>query len=95
MPHLHEIGGDNMNPILFFLLTLLGFNANKPVHDLRKTPTKEDSMKKFNAWVKRNIYIILFLVLLIVMISFVAVCFLYAVSMTESGTVYNHLGDVI
>ena len=84
-----------MNPILLFLLTLLGFNTNKPVHDLRKPQTKEDSMKKFNAWVERNIYTIIFLVLLIVMISLIAICFLYAGSMTESGTVYNHLGDVI
>ena len=84
-----------MNPILLFLLTILGFETNKPVHDLRKTPTKEDSLKKFNEWVERNIYIIIFLVLLIVMISFITICFLYAGSMTESGTVYNHLGDVI
>ncbi len=85
-----------MNHILLILLTSLGFKNNRPKHDLRKPATREDHVRSIECFIQRHFYILMMLFLAVLLITFVIVCYMIVgVSAVESGTVYNHLGDVI
>ncbi len=88
-----------MNPIFQFiqiLIILLVGTSNGPVHDLRKKPTKEDHLRTLNCIFQRYQYIFLAIFFLIILITFVWVCFSFVgASAVESGTVYNHMGDFV
>lgn len=78
------------------LLYLVFVGTPQPKHSLHKKPTKEDFSRNLNCWIQRNFYIICLAFLLILFITFVIFCFwICGVSATESGNVYNHIGDVI
>lgn len=94
MPRLHENGCDNMNfqLLLVTLLALFGYNIEpQPARLQRKLTLRE----KINCWTYKHRYEILFVIAIIAMITFVLVVFLVIGSATESGNVYNHMGDVI
>lgn len=51
---------------------------------------------KINLWIERNFGFIALAAIFILLILFVVMCFwLVGLSGTESGTIYNHIGDVI
>lgn len=78
------------------LILLFGTSKNVPKHDLRKKPTSDDAIKSLNEFLQRNFYIICVLAIIFLLIVFCTVCYmLVGVSAVESGTVYNHIGDVI
>lgn len=78
--------------ILMTLINLLGFNTNKP-HDLHK---KTSMMDKIEGFLLSHATFFLILALVIGLILFVALMFaIVGVSATESGTLYNHLGDIL
>lgn len=78
--------------ILMTLINLLGFNTNKP-HDLHK---KISRMDKIEGFLLSHATFFLILALVILLILFVALMFaIVGVSATESGTLYNHLGDIL
>ena len=77
------------------LLTLLLGDVNAPKHDLRKTPTREDRMKSLNAFFERNFYVFAGLAIIFLLIVFVAVCFIFVGSCTDSGVTYNQMGRII
>lgn len=82
--------------LLLVLLTVLGYKDNGPVNDLRKKPTREDHIRNIECFIQRHFYIIMMLFLAILMITFITFCYmLVGVSAVESGTIYNHIGDVI
>ena len=71
-------------------------NKVTPKHDLRKKPTSDDARKSLNEFFQRNFYIICVASIIFLLIVFVIVCYAFVgVSAVESGTVYNHIGDVI
>ena len=81
---------------LRLLQVLILGNKNVPKHDLRKRKTTSDAMKSLNSFIERNFYIICLASILFLLIMFVIVCYaIVGVSAVESGTVYNHIGDVI
>lgn len=80
--------------INFIMILLVGTPSAK--HDLRKKPTKEDHYRTLNCWVQRNFYIIALAAIIILLITFVVVCFaLVGVSATESGIQYNQFNNII
>ena len=59
---------------------------------LHKKPEEND----VEAWILNHAYIFVPICFVILFILFVCLCFaITGVSATESGNVYNHLGDVI
>lgn len=80
---------------LLYLLIFGDTTTNKPVYDLRKKPTREDNLRSFNCWIARNFYIICLATIVILLIVFIIVCFsIVGASTLESGTYYNHIGDL-
>jgi len=76
-------------------ILLVGTQTTDKVR-LEKKPTKEDHLRNFNCWIQRNFYIIALAAILICLFVFILVCFVVVgVSTVESGTVYNHLNDII
>ena len=83
--------------ILSLLLTLLvGESTDSKSTVLNKKATREDQTRKINLWIERNFYIICLAFLVILMITFIFVCFaICGISATDSGQYYNQLGGVI
>ena len=82
--------------ILRLLQVLLFGTQPVPKHDLRKRKTSDDAIMSLNMFLQKNFYIICVLAILFLLIVFVIVCYaLVGVSAVESGTIYNHIGDVI
>ena len=89
-----------MNYIHYLITTILSLLLGNPTDSkstiLNKKPTHEDNMKLLNQWIEKNFYIICLAVLIIVLITFIGVCFVVCgVSAVESGQYYNHLGGII
>lgn len=86
--------------IMYFIsliyLLIFGNTTNKPVYDLRKKPTREDHYRDFNLWIQRNFYFICLATILVCLVVFIISCYLLVgVSAVESGTVYNHMEDLV
>ena len=78
--------------ILMTLINLLGINNTKTA-DLHK---KISMMDKIEGFLLSHATFFLILALVILLILFVALMFaIVGVSATESGTLYNHLGDIL
>lgn len=78
--------------ILLILLTFLGYNLEpQPVRLQKKVTLRE----KLNCWVYLHRFELLFLITILVMITFALVVFLAIGSATDSGNVYNHIQDVV
>lgn len=79
--------------LLMTLINLLGFNTTKPRADLHK---KVGMMDRIEGFLLSHATFFLILALVIGLILFVALMFaIVGVSATESGTLYNHLGDIL
>lgn len=79
-----------MKSVLQFL-----FVSNNSKDILSKKPTKEDHLKSLNCFIGRYFYIFALAAIVLLLILFVVVCFAIVGSATESGNLYNHLGEVI
>ncbi|WP_458454146.1 hypothetical protein [Methanobrevibacter sp.] len=78
------------------LLLLLGFTGNRPKYDLRRQPTKEDTINQLRVWVTMNFSFIALAAVLFLIIFFVWFCFsITGISAVESGSWYNNLDKVI
>lgn len=75
-----------MNILQFFF----NFKSNDPVYDLRKKESKSFTVE-LNNWVERNFYSIVFLILVIVVSSFLLFCLMCGFSATESGAMRNFI----
>lgn len=76
-------------------VSLFGIN-NRPVHDLRKKPTREDHLRTLNCVLQKYSYIFIAIFLIAIFIVFTWACFTFVgASGVESGNYYNHLSDVI
>ena len=72
-----------------------GKTINEPVR-LEKQASKEPLMIWINSFVERNFYIIALATIIILLACFIITCFLIVGgSATESGLIYNHMGDVL
>lgn len=79
--------------LLMTLINLLGFNTTKPRADLHK---KVGMMDRIEEFLLSHATFFLVVSLIILLILFVALMFaIVGVSATESGIVYNHLGDML
>lgn len=81
----------NFQYYFLMLLTVLGFNFNRPVR-LQK---KETLREKINCWVYIHRFELLLAIAIIAMFTFALVVFLLIGSATDSGNIYNHMRDVI
>lgn len=82
--------------IQMLIILLVGTkSANQPVHDLRKKPTKEDYLKTLDCTLQRYRWIFLALFFLVILITFMWVCFAVVGASVESGNYYYHLQRVV
>lgn len=82
--------------IQMLIIMLVGTKTVKPVHDLRKKPTREDRLKALNCTLKKYSYIFLglFFLGLFIIVLIVAIISI-GPSAVDSGLVYNHMDKII
>ena len=81
---------------LLLSLWILLVGTPTPKNDLRKQADKHDFKRNLNHFIERNFNIIALAAIAILLIIFCIVCFwIIGVSAVESGTVYNHMNNII
>ena len=79
-----------MNYYFLLLMSLLGFNSNRPKNDLRSKPSFNDRIEE---WAVKYAHILLPIAIVVGILLFVALCFaICGVSAVESGTQYRMMG---
>lgn len=81
--------------IQMLIVMLVGTRTVKPVHDLRKKPTREELIKRIDCFVKKYYGFCIAIFLLTLLIIVLIVALFCGVSAVESGNYYYHLKAVI
>ena len=82
--------------IQILIILLVGTKTVKPVHDLRKKPTRKDYIRTIDCFVKRyyGFCIAVFLLAMFIVLVIVAIACI-GPSTVDSGLVYNHMDKII